>query len=116
LKYSFSSVSIVLFCFVLDDFNCRFGKFCCNLSLVTHPTHINGQADLTDKEALDKVFASEAKFDSVIHFAGLKAVGESVQKPLKYYQNNIVSFGLSWHAFTPSTFETHIFHLDFTLD
>jgi UDP-glucose 4-epimerase len=49
------------------------------------------QADLTDKAALDKVFASEAKFDSVIHFAGLKAVGESVQKPLKYYQNNIMS-------------------------
>lgn len=45
-------------------------------------------ADLLDKEALDKVF-SENKIDSVIHFAGLKAVGESVEKPLMYYTNNI---------------------------
>ncbi|XP_008799597.2 UDP-glucose 4-epimerase GEPI48 [Phoenix dactylifera] len=45
--------------------------------------------DLRDKEALDKVFAS-TKFDAVIHFAGLKAVGESVQKPLLYYNNNLI--------------------------
>lgn len=44
--------------------------------------------DLLDKEALDKLFATE-KIDAVIHFAGLKAVGESVELPLKYYQNNI---------------------------
>ena len=37
-----------------------------------------------------KVF-SEHKFDAVIHFAGLKAVGESVQKPLLYYRNNLDS-------------------------
>lgn len=46
------------------------------------------KTDILDKEALDKVF-SENKVDSVIHFAGLKAVGESVQKPLMYYTNNI---------------------------
>ncbi|CAA0812078.1 UDP-glucose 4-epimerase 5 [Striga hermonthica] len=45
--------------------------------------------DLRDKPALEKLFVSE-KFDAVIHFAGLKAVGESVQKPLMYYDNNIV--------------------------
>ena len=44
--------------------------------------------DMVDKEALDKVFA-ENKFDAVIHFAGLKAVGESVQIPLEYYKNNL---------------------------
>ena len=37
---------------------------------------------------MDKIFADE-KPDCVIHFAGLKAVGESVVKPLEYYQNNI---------------------------
>lgn len=47
------------------------------------------QMDLRDKPALDEVFASE-KFDAVIHFAGLKAVGESVQKPLMYYDNNLI--------------------------
>ena len=45
--------------------------------------------DLLDKEALDKVF-KENTIDAVIHFAGLKAVGESVKKPLLYYTNNIV--------------------------
>lgn len=46
------------------------------------------KADLLDKEALEAVFDKE-KIDAVIHFAGLKAVGESVAKPLEYYQNNI---------------------------
>jgi UDP-glucose 4-epimerase len=46
------------------------------------------EADLLDKEALEKVF-SENKIDAVIHFAGFKAVGESVSIPLKYYHNNI---------------------------
>nr|XP_018674159.1 PREDICTED: UDP-glucose 4-epimerase GEPI48-like isoform X3 [Musa acuminata subsp. malaccensis] len=45
--------------------------------------------DIRDIEALEKVF-STTKFDAVIHFAGLKAVGESVQKPLLYYKNNII--------------------------
>jgi UDP-glucose 4-epimerase len=45
--------------------------------------------DLLDALAVDAVPA-QGGFDSVIHFAGLKAVGESVEKPLKYYQNNVV--------------------------
>ncbi|XP_076919586.1 UDP-glucose 4-epimerase GEPI48-like [Bidens hawaiensis] len=45
--------------------------------------------DIRDKPALEHLFAS-TKFDAVIHFAGLKAVGESVQKPLTYYNNNII--------------------------
>ena len=47
------------------------------------------RADLLDRDALDAVFAEERP-DGVIHFAGLKAVGESVEKPLEYYHNNIV--------------------------
>jgi UDP-glucose 4-epimerase len=43
-----------------------------------------------DREALDAVFAKE-EIDSVIHFAGYKAVGESVAKPIEYYHNNITS-------------------------
>ncbi|MEG0214767.1 MAG: UDP-glucose 4-epimerase GalE [Hungatella sp.] len=46
------------------------------------------EADLLDREALEKIFAKE-NVDAVIHFAGLKAVGESVGKPLEYYHNNI---------------------------
>ena len=44
--------------------------------------------DMLDKEALEKIFSVE-NIDAVIHFAGLKAVGESVAKPLEYYKNNI---------------------------
>ncbi len=46
------------------------------------------KVDLLDKSALDRVF-KEAAADAVIHFAGLKAVGESVAMPLQYYKNNI---------------------------
>lgn len=48
------------------------------------------QADVRDREALTKVF-DEYPIDCVIHFAGLKAVGESVAKPLEYYDNNLNS-------------------------
>ena len=46
------------------------------------------KVDIRDREGLSEVFEKE-KIDSVIHFAGLKAVGESVQKPWEYYENNI---------------------------
>lgn len=46
------------------------------------------QIDLLEYEKMDKLFA-ENKYDLVIHFAGLKAVGESVEKPLRYYENNV---------------------------
>ena len=46
------------------------------------------KADIRDRAALDEIFEKE-DIDSVIHFAGLKAVGESVEKPWEYYENNI---------------------------
>ena len=46
------------------------------------------QGDILDKAFLDSVFAKH-DIEQVIHFAGLKAVGESVQKPIEYYQNNV---------------------------
>ncbi len=46
------------------------------------------QVDLLDKDALEKVFMAHS-IDAVIHFAGLKAVGESVEQPLRYYHNNL---------------------------
>ena len=48
------------------------------------------EADVCDSEAVDRIF-SENRIDAVIHFAGLKAVGESVAKPVMYYRNNIDS-------------------------
>ena len=49
------------------------------------------EVDLCDAEALDKVFSENPDIESVIHFAGLKAVGESVAIPATYYYNNLVS-------------------------
>lgn len=46
------------------------------------------EEDILNREALHRIFEKES-IDSVVHFAGLKAVGESVQKPLEYYHNNI---------------------------
>lgn len=46
------------------------------------------EADVRDRKALEAVFAKN-RFDACIHFAGLKAVGESVEKPLEYYENNL---------------------------
>lgn len=47
------------------------------------------KSDLLDKESMRKIFV-ENKIQSVIHFAGLKAVGESVEKPIEYYRNNVI--------------------------
>ena len=47
------------------------------------------KADLLDLASLDKIFDENPDIDSVIHFAGLKAVGESVAKPIEYYHNNV---------------------------
>lgn len=46
------------------------------------------QADVADKDAIEQIFAAH-DIDAVIHFAGYKAVGESVEKPLAYYRNNL---------------------------
>jgi UDP-glucose 4-epimerase len=51
------------------------------------PIFVN--ADIRDRAALDRIFR-EHRVDAVIHFAGLKAVGESVANPLQYYENNVV--------------------------
>jgi UDP-glucose 4-epimerase len=64
---------------VLDRIEALAGK---NFSFV--------QADVRDSSALDQLFQQQA-FDGVIHFAGLKAVGESVAQPLRYFDNNIGS-------------------------
>ena len=49
------------------------------------------EVDLCDKEALRRVFTENPGIDSAIHFAGLKAVGESVLQPVRYYRNNLLS-------------------------
>lgn len=57
--------------------------------IVGHPIP-HYEADVADQSAMDRIF-DENRFDCVIHFAGLKAVGESVSQPLRYYRNNLDS-------------------------
>ncbi|MBE6202924.1 MAG: UDP-glucose 4-epimerase GalE [Rikenellaceae bacterium] len=60
------------------------------IAAITGVTPTFVEADCCDREAMERLFA-EHDFQSVIHFAAFKAVGESVAEPLKYYQNNIGS-------------------------
>ena len=57
---------------------------------ITNKDIVFYQIDVTDETALDNVFSSHL-IDGIIHFAGLKSVNESVEKPLLYYYNNILS-------------------------
>ena len=60
------------------------------INQITNKDVIFYQIDVTDEQAVESIFSNH-KIDGVIHFAGLKAVGESVEKPLQYYYNNLVS-------------------------
>lgn len=55
---------------------------------ITNKDFLFYQADLLDRAAMEQIFA-ENQIEAVVHFAGLKAVGESVEKPLLYYRNNV---------------------------
>jgi UDP-glucose 4-epimerase len=57
-------------------------------AIAGRPLHFH-LADLLDREVLSAVFTWEGPIDAVVHFAGLKAVGESVARPLHYYRNNV---------------------------
>jgi UDP-glucose 4-epimerase len=66
------------------------------------------QADVCDAEAMESIFQAHP-IEAVIHFAGLKAVGESVEQPLRYYQNNIESTLVLCAAMEKAGVETLIF-------
>lgn len=76
--------------FVVDNFVNSNPETLKRVELITGKPVPFLEADVCDVEAMDRLFA-EHGFDAVIHFAGLKAVGESVSKPLEYYRNNLCS-------------------------
>ena len=63
---------------------------CDSIQKITGKAFTFYQADVCDEDRLNQIF-SEEKPEAVIHFAAYKAVGESVEKPLMYYQNNLLS-------------------------
>ncbi|MFT6270656.1 MAG: UDP-glucose 4-epimerase [Alphaproteobacteria bacterium] len=73
---------------VLDNFSNSSAVSLKRVSEITGKTATLIEGDIRDSDCLDKIFA-EYNISSVIHFAGLKAVGESVAKPMMYYENNV---------------------------
>ena len=75
---------------VIDNFSNSSPQVIESIKKITHQAITFYQGDVQDEKLLNKIF-KENKIDAVIHFAGFKAVGESVSDPLKYYQNNLLS-------------------------
>lgn len=73
---------------VADDLSNSSAKALDRVREITGKDLVFYEIDVADKTALRRVFA-ENKIDAVMHFAGFKAVGESVEKPLMYYRNNL---------------------------
>ena len=73
---------------VVDDYSNSCPESLKRVEQITGKSMLAYEADVKDKAAMSRIFA-ENKIDCVIHFAGLKAVGESIQKPVLYYRNNI---------------------------
>jgi UDP-glucose 4-epimerase len=74
---------------VLDNFSNSNPRVVVRIEKLIEQPLIVYQGDIRDRQALDCIF-EQHDIDAVMHFAGLKAVGESVAKPLEYYENNVV--------------------------
>ena len=75
---------------IIDNFSNSKPDVLEKIKTITNKEFYFYEGDVCDKDILNKIF-KEHKIDAVIHFAGYKAVGESVNKPLMYYRNNIDS-------------------------
>ena len=73
---------------IVDDYSNSCPESIKRVEEITGKSIVSYEADVKDKDALRKIF-NENHIDCVIHFAGLKAVGESTRLPAKYYRNNI---------------------------
>lgn len=76
---------------IVDDLSNSNIKVLDGIRAITGVAPAFEQVDLKDKDATENVFKKYPNIDGIIHFAASKAVGESVQKPLLYYRNNIIS-------------------------
>lgn len=73
---------------IIDNFSNSKRNVLDKIKMITNKDFKFYEGDVCDKTILEKIF-NENEIDGVIHFAGFKAVGESVQKPLMYYRNNL---------------------------
>ena len=75
---------------IADDFSNSGPRSLDAIRAITGRDFLFYEVDVAEAAAVEKIFG-ENKIDGVIHFAGFKAVGESVEKPLEYYRNNLLS-------------------------
>jgi UDP-glucose 4-epimerase len=73
----------------IDNFDNSYPDVLDNIEKITGKKVVFQKVDIRDKKALTDFMLSQKGIDAVIHFAAFKAVGESVQNPLKYYENNV---------------------------
>lgn len=73
---------------IVDDYSNSCPEALQRVEQITGKSFVSYEADIKDKKAVSQIFYQN-NIDCVIHFAGLKAVGESVQQPVRYYRNNI---------------------------
>ena len=76
---------------IIDNFSNSLESAVDGIQKITGEKPVFHKVDFTDNEKLNEIINAES-IDGVIHFAAFKAVGESTQKPLKYYKNNVVGF------------------------
>ncbi len=76
---------------VMDNLSNSEGENISKIQKITGKKFFFYDTDMLDYNGVDRIF-KENEISAVIHFAGLKAVGESVEKPLEYYENNITAF------------------------
>lgn len=74
---------------IIDNLSNSCAEVLNRIEAITGKRPVFYENDIRDREALDRIFAEHRDIDACIHFAGLKAVGESVSKPVEYYDNNI---------------------------
>lgn len=74
---------------IIDNLSNSCAEVLSRIEAITGKRPVFYENDIRDREALDRIFAEHRDIDACIHFAGLKAVGESVSKPVEYYDNNI---------------------------
>ncbi len=76
---------------IVDDLSNSEKKVLDNITKITGKKPYFEQFDLSDAQKTDDFFSKNTDIEAIIHFAAFKAVGESVEKPLEYYRNNLVS-------------------------
>ena len=74
---------------IVDNFSNSCAESVRRVEQITGKSIIMYEGDIRDRALLDRIFDEQKKIDWVIHFAGFKAVGESCEKPIEYYDNNV---------------------------